>query len=193
MPLPGGAADKIGNRYEGLWTVNCLIDVLSEKADSIKLEPPGEERKGIEFWLKKKEVIEYHQVKRQQSTSEAWKISQLKDVLINFRERLQNPNAKCVLVSTNNCPTLQELIERAKNAQTYKQFQEFFLTSKKLKSGFEQIHKYWEKFSIIEEDTFTALKDINIEIISEDSLKHLISDKITFYIDCEEENVDIFN
>ena len=53
MPLPGGAADKVGIRYESLWTVNCMIDVMDESADSIRLEPPGEEGDGIEFWLDK--------------------------------------------------------------------------------------------------------------------------------------------
>lgn len=37
MPLSGGATDKFGNRYEGLWTVNCMLDILDEQADSIRL------------------------------------------------------------------------------------------------------------------------------------------------------------
>ena len=41
MPLPGGATDKFGNRYEGRWTVNCMIDVMDERADAIRLEPLG--------------------------------------------------------------------------------------------------------------------------------------------------------
>jgi hypothetical protein len=49
MPLPGGATDKFGNRYEGRWTVFCMIDVMDERADAIRLEPPGEEGEGIEF------------------------------------------------------------------------------------------------------------------------------------------------
>ena len=65
MPLPGGAAEKFGNRYEGRWTVACLLDVMDEKADSIRLEPPGPEGQGIEFWITKQGIREYHQVKRQ--------------------------------------------------------------------------------------------------------------------------------
>ena len=30
MPLTGGATEMVGNRYEGLWTVQCLIDLLEE-------------------------------------------------------------------------------------------------------------------------------------------------------------------
>jgi hypothetical protein len=46
MPLSGGAADKFGNRYEGRWTVNCMTDVMDERADAIRLEPPGAEGEG---------------------------------------------------------------------------------------------------------------------------------------------------
>ena len=48
MPLPGGEADKLGNRYEGRWTVCRMIDVMDEKADYIELEKPGED--GFEFF-----------------------------------------------------------------------------------------------------------------------------------------------
>ena len=47
MPLPGGAAEKFGNRYEGRWTVACLLDVMDEKSESIRLEPPGPEDQGF--------------------------------------------------------------------------------------------------------------------------------------------------
>src|SRR5688500_4018743 len=40
MPLAGGASDKFGSRYEGRWTVYCMIDVMDERADAIRLEPP---------------------------------------------------------------------------------------------------------------------------------------------------------
>jgi hypothetical protein len=69
MPLPGGATDKFGNRYEGRWTVMCMIDVLDEEADAIRLEPPGVEGEGIEFWVRRGEARAYHQVKRQHSAS----------------------------------------------------------------------------------------------------------------------------
>ncbi len=33
MPLSGGASDKIGNRYEGLWTVFCITEIMDEQAN----------------------------------------------------------------------------------------------------------------------------------------------------------------
>lgn len=65
MPLAGGASDKYGGRYEGLWAISRMADVLAERAESIYLEPPGEEGKGVEFRLLADGVREDHQVKRQ--------------------------------------------------------------------------------------------------------------------------------
>ena len=34
MPLPGGAADKIGNRYELWWTVSQFVRIIKREADA---------------------------------------------------------------------------------------------------------------------------------------------------------------
>jgi hypothetical protein len=49
IPLPGGPTDKFGNRYEGRWTVSCMIEEMREHADSIRLEPPGEDAQSFGF------------------------------------------------------------------------------------------------------------------------------------------------
>ena len=59
MALPGGQSDKIGNRFEGRWIVYSIIDVIDERAVSIRLEPPGEEGEGSEFWLRFPDSEEY--------------------------------------------------------------------------------------------------------------------------------------
>lgn len=46
MPLLGGPADKFGNSYEGLWTVNSMVEIISERALSICIEPLGPEGGG---------------------------------------------------------------------------------------------------------------------------------------------------
>jgi len=43
--LPGGSADKLGNRYELLWTVSEFLRMLrGEGAVSIRIEDPGTEK-----------------------------------------------------------------------------------------------------------------------------------------------------
>lgn len=113
MPLSGGATDKFGNRYEGRWTVACMIAVMDESADSIRLEPPGEAGKGVEFWLRKGDTLKYHQVKRQHSASGRWTLSDLgsKEILSNFWEKLRDTTACCIFVSTHAAFQLEELAD----------------------------------------------------------------------------------
>ena len=103
MPLAGGASEKFGNRYEGHWTVACLLDVMEEKAESIRLEPPVPEEQGFEFWTTKQGIREYHQVKRQHHTGQ-WTLHTLAGdgVLSNFITKLEDPSVRCVFVSTNS-------------------------------------------------------------------------------------------
>ena len=68
MPLPGGDADKAGNRFELRWTVRQLIRLLTGGAAWIQLEPIGAEGERVEFRLERNDGrIEAHQVKRQQA------------------------------------------------------------------------------------------------------------------------------
>jgi hypothetical protein len=41
MPLPGGPADKLGNRYELWWTISQLQRMLHGELTSIRIEDPG--------------------------------------------------------------------------------------------------------------------------------------------------------
>ena len=65
MPLSGGPSDKAGNRYEYLWTVRWMMRVMKGEADSIHLEPAGDEGKGIEFTVYNSSRPEHHQAKSQ--------------------------------------------------------------------------------------------------------------------------------
>src|SRR5574341_443397 len=95
MPLPGGATDKFGNRYEGRWTVACMVEVMDDRADAIRIEPPGPQGEGVEFWLRRKDTIEYHQVKRQHGAKGYWPLAELNrlNVLPHFWEKLKDSKA----------------------------------------------------------------------------------------------------
>ena len=38
MTLPGGAADRLGNRYETWWTLSELVRMLRGKTEAIRIE-----------------------------------------------------------------------------------------------------------------------------------------------------------
>lgn len=127
MPLPGGPTDKIGNRYENAWTVYAMLEVMDEQALTIRLEPPGED--GVEFCLRRSNVLEYYQVKRQRSAGASWSLADLRreKVLSHFWSKLEDESVRCVFASEYPVHELKHLIERAANAESFDEFQQEFL------------------------------------------------------------------
>ena len=190
MPLPGGATDKFGNRYEGLWTVDCMIRVMDEKVDSIRLEPPGTEGEGVEFWLSKAGDREYHQVKRQQSASGRWTLADLesKKVLSNFWEKLKNPTATCVFVSGQAAFQLDELADRARRSASWQEFHDEFLKAGQARESswlknFRDLCDVWT--GATQEEAFEALKRTHVETISEHTLRTKVESYLAPLVDGE--------
>jgi hypothetical protein len=119
MPLPGGGADKLGNRFELRWTVRQFIRLLTDEAEWIHMEPIGDAGDKIEFLLGRSDGrIEAHQAKRQQSGRGHWTIADLArvGVLEGLRKHTVDGDAAFVFVSTQAAKSLPELVERAKLA-----------------------------------------------------------------------------
>lgn len=173
MPLSGGAADKYGNRYEGLWTVQCMIRILRDEYTSIYLEEPGQN--DVEFRLTKADgVNELHQVKRQNGSEGRWRISDLRsrDILNAFWACTANPLHKFVFISTDNVERLPELVDRANKAHGYENFLNAFLTTnKKLQQAFKEITNCVDA---TEEEVYSRLKRLTIEPISETQLRRQV-------------------
>lgn len=174
MPLKGGASDKYGNRFEGYWTVDRILDIIDEDSDTITLEPVGE-GKGLEFFMRKGTDKEFHQVKRQRTEGQ-WTISNLKPILTNFYRKLKEKDVTCIFVSTISSAELNDLVERSGKAKNYNEFEEHFMTSKVLKSLFEHICLIWE--CIDPKEAYELLKRLDIETITEKRLIKNISNRI---------------
>ncbi len=169
MPLAGGAADKYGGRYEGLWTISRMADVMAERAESIYLEPPGEEGKGVEFRLLADGVREYHQVKRQRGGN--WTLGALNGeaVLANFFEKLSDPEARCVFVSADSAAHLRELSERARDAGSWPEFDRHFLGAEAWRQRFSELRRLWKDPDPAE--AFDRLRRIRVSTMDEESLR----------------------
>ena len=181
MPLPGGASAKSGLRYELLWTVRSFLRILASKAESIHLEPPGDAGKGIEFCLRTADGIEYHQVKRQQTGKGMWSLADLNEVLSYFRQRLTNPVATCVFVSTHAAHSLKELANRARNAASWEEFQRAYISFNSWSRHFHDLHERWQASS--EEATYQYLKRIRVHTRDEASLIELVQSYLEFLFD----------
>ena len=183
MPLPGGAAEKFGNRYEGRWTVACLLDVMAEKADSIRLEPPEPEGQGFEFWTTKQGIQEYHQVKRQHSIGH-WTLNALKreGVLTNFTAKLQeDPMVRCVFVSAISAGQLAELSDRARRSANWEEFNAAFINTDQMRTNFALVRDSHP--SLPKQETYEQLKRVHIKTIDESSLLTMIESRASTLVD----------
>jgi len=84
---PGGIADNVGNRYEALWLVRHLLELIDRRAQSITIEPIGDIGISFEFAVERNDGTEWQQAKRQ--TSGSWTIDRMasEGVLATFQNK----------------------------------------------------------------------------------------------------------
>jgi hypothetical protein len=184
MPLPGGASDKAGNRYEGAWTVRCLVEVLDETADWIRLEPPGEEGDKAEFVLQKRERSEHHQVKRQLTGKGHWTVADLiqKGVLRRMGEKLEDSVVEAHFISMDRANELGELSERAQGARTWEEFEQHFLKKPASRAGLppedgphaEPFRRLREAWDCSEAQAWQRLRRVRVRAIDEETLRTIV-------------------
>ena len=147
MPRRGPASAKYGDRYEGKWTVYCLTQLLAEEANEIRLEDPGPEGEGCEFWLKRADgITEYHQVKRQHARPTAWTMANLKSegVLQTAYEKTSREASQFVFVSTLGSSELAELVDAARKAQSLSEFLGIYVTAGLGKNAWTKLVRAWK-------------------------------------------------
>ena len=188
MTLPGGAADKFGNLYEGCWTVRYLLYVMDEKYNSIRLEDPSPEGEGFEFTVKKGNTVEYHQVK----SSDGWTINRLtrNDVLMNFSRNLRQPGVHCVFTSPDPARDLRDLAERARNSLNLDEFRARPFFTDNIEKAFRQYRQNVPGLS--EQEAYEQLRRIWVENVSHRYLRDQVRDYAFTLVDGEPENaVDV--
>lgn len=129
----GGRADKYGNRYENKWVIYQLLRVIDEKAESIIIEPIGEDEAGVDIWVNEKDGSrEAQQCKGRNASKESWDTPSLKSrgIIAKSRQQLdRNPEYKFALVSPISCTMLFDLTTRARNSSKVKDFLEYQVMS----------------------------------------------------------------
>lgn len=191
MPLPGGAADKLGNRYEGRWIIHCMIDVMDEKAESIRIESPGED--AFEFFLQRDNCREYHQVKRQNSQLGHWTLNSLEKkqitVLSDIWQYLQRQDVTCVFVSTQDADELAELANRAQDAQSFTEFEQKFIDGKGISGKFELLKQKWNNCS--SKDAYEALLRIKVETVGKEFLIDAIEIRLAVLVESDPKTIRV--
>ena len=130
MTLPGGPADKLGNRYEKWWTVSECVRMLHGVTEAIRIEDPGVEK--AEFVVTAGPRRELHQVKRSHPNGK-WSLAALASdgLLQAIGDALAGNDDRFVFVSGSEARELAELCEAANDAESAEEFERAFLTDKK--------------------------------------------------------------
>jgi len=146
MPLTGGASDKIGNRYEGLWAIDQLLKVVEGSLLELVLEPVDEdESRGIEFKVVRSDnITEYWTIKRQISSLQGWSLSKLAESDRRGRSILGDlfshvngkPKNRGIFASTQAARDLNELTEYSGDPDVF--FQRVRRAEKSLGAQFRQ-------------------------------------------------------
>ncbi|MBT3191703.1 MAG: ATP-binding protein, partial [Verrucomicrobia bacterium] len=131
VPSPsGGLWDKLGNHYEGIWSVGRMFDLLEGEINTIEFEPLVDGR-GIEFRITRLDgTYEFHSAKRQ-APGNSWTLYELsktdpktgRSTLGDLLEKLErHPGALARFVSGSSS-MLQDLRDRRfRQCQTFEDF-----------------------------------------------------------------------
>ena len=174
MPLPGGPANKVGNRYESKWTLAEFLRVLGGETDSIRVEAPGLEK--AEFVVTNGSLQELHQAKRSHPNGK-WSLAALEadGLLLAIGEALVSLDSRFVFVSSSDAYELREMCEAADDAETVEEFTQHFLKARQRKERFNRLLRVW---NCGQASAFDYLRRIQIRTIGERDLDQLIEHKV---------------
>ena len=143
MTLPGGPADKLGNRYEKWWTLSEFIRMLHGDTEAIRIEDPGVEK--AEFVVTTGTRRELHQVKLSHPTGK-WSVAALRHdgLLEAIGKQLAGNNDRFVFASGSDARALSALCDAAKAAESVEELKCAFLEAKERKKNFEALLDDWE-------------------------------------------------
>jgi hypothetical protein len=188
MPRSGGESDKLGNRYEGLWTIGRLLELAAGLTEAVTIEPFGDDSLGIEFWVRRLDGgRDFHSAKRQRARGE-WSLAVLaskdaktgRSILSDLTEKLAKADGdRCCFVSSTGANEFRELTERACQRKLAAEFEADLKgeASDTLRRTFEKnvlpLTRDWEA-------AFKQLQRMQVTLIDEATLTRQVEQHISF-------------
>ena len=170
MTLPGGAADKLGNRYEKWWTLSQLVRMLQGETETLRIEVPGADK--AEFVVTTGQRRELHQAKRDHP-NEKWSLAALRNdgLLEAIGRQLRNNDDRFVFVSASRAGELANLCEAAKDAESMDEFQGKFLDARDRQTNFKRLLADWACDDAV---AHAILRRIEVHTIDESELEQKV-------------------
>ncbi len=116
----GGRADKLGNRYEGLWVVRQLLHLLAGDALDVIVEAVGDDERGVDVWVtRQNRNRDAQQCKRKNRSIGQWTVAELtqQGILQHLACQLRrDAMATFTFVSSHPAAQLRELADMARMA-----------------------------------------------------------------------------
>ena len=167
MTLPGGPAEKFGNRYEKWWTVSEFVRMLHGDTQAIRIEDFGVEKAEFVVWTGSRR--ELHQVKRSHPNGK-WSLAALATggLLRSIGAQLAGNRDRFVFVSGSDARELSELCEAGRDAESVEEFEEIFLASEGRRESFGKLRQDW---GCDLSTAFERLQRIEVRTISERDLE----------------------
>jgi hypothetical protein len=178
--LAGGLAEKLGNRYEGRWTIACLGILLKDDWEHIDLEPYDGVK--IEFHAQRRDgVVEHHQAKRTAPGGGNWTRPKLeREGLIDAIDHWTGPDGEFVLVSGSPVdPHLRNLVVEARKSADAASFlaslpEERMAELRGLQTGLG---------GVSDERAWLLLRRLQFRTIDEDTLADLAIDRLAHVVE----------
>ena len=177
MPRRGGEADKFGNRYEGLWTVDAVLDLIDGEYATLEVERVGDEAEGVEFVRTDRSgAEEYHSIKRQHPDGN-WTLSRLREKRVLddlFAQAMSGADA--VFSSGTSATTFEELIQCAAQFASIETFVRRIGDNAELSADF-----YYRIVPICSDDedtAYEALKRLKVRVKNEPELRRDVERRI---------------
>jgi len=190
---PGGRADKFGNRYEYRWLAKQLFSLSREKILAVIHEPVGVPDDGIDLQIFRIDgAVELQQCKSSNGSQDNWRFGNLNKNHIFSRAKKHLDAAagnRYALVSPLHCKAIEDLIDRAKNADDNPQmfYRHQISTTTELKRNF---CKFLHHMNLLPNDS--VKDDIGDDILCQ-GINYLRRIEFILFSDSDHEKQDLID
>ena len=175
--MPGGAADKAGNRYEDLWLVLRIADLLEGSVSRIRLEPLGKAGTGIEFEIDIDGITWGEQTK---DTGRTWTIRGLiKHRALAAAKTQFDLGRHYRFVTSSSAKQLATLASRARKSESFDEYAEALFDGRL--AHLDAVADAWK---VSPEEAWHLLERVDVKHMTADELERIVAATLQrFYAD----------